>query len=125
MRLNELKSLEPEMRLFTDVRYRYKVPNYDECFSDNDIGSVKEFLNWQDRKGKCKLTDREKEFIELYYYDMHTYDEISVIMDVSVTRITQLKHSVLRKIGIDAGRYIEFGQYVEQLEAQLNEYKKE
>lgn len=54
-----------------------------------------------------KLTEKEKKVILLYYYEELTLKEISRIMDVSESRISQLHTKAILKMRKELGGYIE------------------
>ena len=54
------------------------------------------------------LTDREKKVILLYYYEDLTLKEISEVMDVSESRVSQLHTKALKKMRKVLGSYMEF-----------------
>jgi RNA polymerase sigma factor for flagellar operon FliA len=53
------------------------------------------------------LTEKEKRVIILYYYEELTLKEISKILEVSESRISQLHTKALQKMKIKLGNYIE------------------
>lgn len=52
------------------------------------------------------LTEKERKVIELYYYEELTLKEISNILEVSESRISQLHTRALQKMKIKMGKYI-------------------
>lgn len=52
------------------------------------------------------LTEKERRVIELYYYEEMTLKEISVILEVSESRISQLHTKALQKMKTKMGRYM-------------------
>lgn len=52
------------------------------------------------------LTEKEKRVIELYYYEELTLKEISAILEVSESRISQLHTKALQKMKAKMGKYI-------------------
>lgn len=54
------------------------------------------------------LTEKEKRVIELYYYEELTLKEISSILEVSESRISQLHTKALQKMKGKMGRYMGF-----------------
>lgn len=52
------------------------------------------------------LTEKEKKVIELYYYEELTLKEISSILEVSESRVSQLHTKALQKMKVKMGRYI-------------------
>ncbi|WP_066720274.1 FliA/WhiG family RNA polymerase sigma factor [Clostridium sp. Marseille-P299] len=53
------------------------------------------------------LTEKEKKVIVLYYYEDLTLKEISAILEVSESRISQLHTKAIQKMRIKLGNYIE------------------
>jgi RNA polymerase sigma factor for flagellar operon FliA len=53
------------------------------------------------------LTDKEKKVILLYYYEELTLKEISRILDVSESRISQLHTKAIQKMKLRLGKYFE------------------
>jgi len=53
------------------------------------------------------LTEKEKKVIILYYYEELTLKEISKILEVSESRVSQLHTKALQKMKVKLGRYIE------------------
>lgn len=54
------------------------------------------------------LTDKEKKVILLYYYEDLTLKEISEVMEVSESRVSQLHTKALKKMRKIMGNYMEF-----------------
>ena len=54
------------------------------------------------------LTDKEKKVILLYYYEDLTLKEISEVMEVSESRVSQLHTKALKKMRKVMGGYMEF-----------------
>jgi RNA polymerase sigma factor for flagellar operon FliA len=52
-----------------------------------------------------KLSDKEKNVVTLYYYEELTLKEISRIMGVSESRISQIHSKAVMKLGMKLGRY--------------------
>ncbi|MGN0482755.1 MAG: FliA/WhiG family RNA polymerase sigma factor [Lachnospiraceae bacterium] len=52
------------------------------------------------------LTEKERKVIELYYYEDLTLKEISVVLDVSESRISQLHTKALAKMKKEMGSYM-------------------
>ena len=52
------------------------------------------------------LTDKEKKVILLYYYEELTLKEISRVLEVSESRISQLHTKALQKMKAKMGSYI-------------------
>ena len=53
------------------------------------------------------LTEKEKKVILLYYYEEMTLKEISEILEVSESRISQLHTKAIQKMKITMGDYME------------------
>ena len=52
------------------------------------------------------LTEKEKKVIIFYYYEELTLKEISKILEVSESRISQLHTKALQKMRVKLGKYI-------------------
>ena len=52
------------------------------------------------------LTEKERRVIELYYYEELTLKEISMILEVSESRVSQLHTKALQKMKLKMGKYI-------------------
>lgn len=52
------------------------------------------------------MTEKERRVIELYYYEELTLKEISSILEVSESRISQLHTRALQKMKSKMGNYI-------------------
>jgi RNA polymerase sigma factor for flagellar operon FliA len=53
-----------------------------------------------------QLTEKEKRVVQLYYYEEMTLKEISMILDVSESRVSQLHTKALRKMQKSLGGYM-------------------
>ena len=53
------------------------------------------------------LTDKEKKVIALYYYEELTLKEISQVMSVSESRVSQLHTKALGKLKLRLGDYMD------------------
>lgn len=86
-----IKSLEDEA--FADGPYA--LANTIGC-EDNEILMIeeKDFLKYC----KNKLSDKEKEFIELRYYKEHTQAEISKMWGISQVHISRFERALLKKL---------------------------
>lgn len=65
-------------------------------------GELKKMLD----KALERLTEREKKVILLYYYEELTLKEISSVLEVSESRISQLHTKALQKMKIKMGNYM-------------------
>jgi RNA polymerase sigma factor for flagellar operon FliA len=52
------------------------------------------------------LTEKEKKVIPLYYYEELTLKEISHILEVSESRVSQLHTKALQKMRVKMGNYM-------------------
>ena len=52
------------------------------------------------------LTEKERKVIELYYYEELTLKEISVVLEVSESRVSQLHTRALQKMKDKMGKYM-------------------
>ena len=53
------------------------------------------------------LTEKERKVIELYYYEELTLKEISKVLDVSESRVSQLHTKALMKMRKKMGSYMD------------------
>ena len=65
-------------------------------------GELKEVL----RDALELLTEKERRVIELYYYEELTLKEISMVLEVSESRISQLHTKALQKMKGKMGKYM-------------------
>ena len=65
-------------------------------------GELKEVL----RDALNLLTEKERRVIELYYYEDLTLKEISVILEVSESRVSQLHTKALTRMKDKMGKYM-------------------
>ena len=75
--------------------------NPEERYEQNEL---KEVL----RDSLTLLTEKERRVIELYYYEDLTLKEISVILEVSESRVSQLHTKALARMKDKMGRYMGF-----------------
>ena len=54
-----------------------------------------------------ELTEKEKSVITLYYYEEMTLKEISMVLDVSESRVSQLHTKALNKMKLKLGEYLD------------------
>lgn len=52
------------------------------------------------------LTEKERKVVELYYYEELTLKEISMVLDVSESRVSQLHTRAIQKLKLKLGDYI-------------------
>ena len=52
------------------------------------------------------LTEKERKVILLYYYEELTLKEISNVLEVSESRISQLHTKALQKMKVKLGKYV-------------------
>lgn len=67
-------------------------------------GELKDVL----REALDLLTEKERRVIELYYYEELTLKEISVVLEVSESRVSQLHTKALSRMKDKMGRYMGF-----------------
>ncbi len=87
------------------------IPNTGEC--DRKFAQPTEVVEMMELKDMLveslhKLTEKEKKVIVLYYYEELTLKEISRIMEVSESRISQLHTKALLKMKKELGGYVGF-----------------
>ena len=54
-----------------------------------------------------ELTEKERRVVELYYYEDLTLKEISLVLEVSESRVSQLHTKALLKMRKKIGQYME------------------
>ena len=54
------------------------------------------------------LTERERRVVELYYYEELTLKEISHVLEVTESRVSQLHTRALQKMKTKMGKYMGF-----------------
>ena len=75
--------------------------NPEERYEENELKEVlRDSLNL--------LTEKERKVIELYYYEDLTLKEISVILEVSESRVSQLHTKALTRMKDKMGKYMGF-----------------
>ena len=80
-----------------DASSHYAQP--EEAYEQNELKEVlKDALEL--------LTEKERRVIELYYYEELTLKEISVVLEVSESRISQLHTKALQKMKGKMGKYM-------------------
>ena len=52
------------------------------------------------------LTEKEREVVVLYYYEEMTLKEISMVLEVSESRVSQLHTKALNKMKLKLGDYM-------------------
>ena len=57
------------------------------------------------------LTEKERRVIELYYYEELTLKEISHVLEVTESRISQLHTKALQKMKVRMGKYMDILSY--------------
>lgn len=80
--------------------------------SSSHFAQPEEVLEEQELKQKLvealdSLSDKERQVIELYYYEEMTLKEISAVLEVSESRISQIHTKALSKMRIKLGRYLD------------------
>ena len=74
-----------------------------ENVSNKDIEELKEVV----RKALEKLTDNEREFITLFYYQGKTYREISRQSGISIYRLESLHRRALKRLKRELRSFVE------------------
>ena len=105
MKVTNVVSLNEFMEQGSDVANRKENSSHfaqpDEAYEQNEL---KEVL----KDALTLLTEKERRVIELYYYEELTLKEISSILEVSESRISQLHTRALQKMKDKMGKYMGF-----------------
>lgn len=103
MKVTNLVSLDEYMEQGSDVANGKTTSSHfampEEVLEENELKQVL-------AQALELLTDKEKKVIQLYYYEELTLKEISVILEVSESRISQLHTKALQKMKVKMGKYI-------------------
>lgn len=95
--LNEFMEQGSDVPNKRDASSHYAQP--EEAYEQNELKEVlKDALEL--------LTEKERRVIELYYYEELTLKEISVVLEVSESRISQLHTKALQKMKGKMGKYM-------------------
>jgi RNA polymerase sigma factor for flagellar operon FliA len=94
-----------EARLAAEI---YQVMPLNEQFSAYEKDTVSDDIEQEELIGVItkilsSLTQREQMIIQLYYFEELSLKEISEILDITQSRISQIHKSVLRKVRDSAG----------------------
>lgn len=92
--VTNLSSLDDFMEQGNDV----KAPSFQETGINPENRALKEELKEQLTQALALLTEKEKKVVLLYYYEDLTLKEISRVMEVSESRISQLHSKALAKM---------------------------
>lgn len=103
MKITNMVSLNEYMEQGSDIpngnsaSSQFAMP--EEAFEQNELKQVlKDALEL--------LTEKERKVIELYYYEELTLKEISAVLEVSESRISQLHTKALQKMKTKMGKYM-------------------
>ncbi len=103
MKVTNVVSLNEFMEQGSDVANRKDASSHyaqpEEAFEQNELREVL-------RDALELLTEKERKVIELYYYEDLTLKEISVVLEVSESRISQLHTKALQKMKGKMGKYM-------------------
>lgn len=103
MKVTNLVSLDEYMEQGSDVANGKTTSSYfampEEVLAENELKQVL-------AQALELLTEKEKKVIELYYYEELTLKEISAILEVSESRVSQLHTKALQKMKLKMGKYI-------------------
>lgn len=103
MKVTNVVSLNEFMEQGSDVANKKDASSHfaqpEEAYEQNEL---KEVL----KASLDLLTEKERRVIELYYYEELTLKEISVVLEVSESRISQLHTKALQKMKGKMGRYM-------------------
>lgn len=105
MKVTNVVSLNEFMEQGSDVANKKDSSSHfvqpDEAYEQNEL---KEVL----KDALTLLTEKERRVIELYYYEELTLKEISSVLEVSESRISQLHTRALQKMKNKLGKYMGF-----------------
>ena len=103
MKVTNVVSLNEFMEQGSDVANKKESSSHfaqpDEAYEQNEL---KEVL----KDALTLLTEKERRVIELYYYEELTLKEISSILEVSESRVSQLHTRALQKMKDKMGKYM-------------------
>ena len=103
MKVTNVVSLNEFMEQGSDVPNRKDTSSHyaqpEEAFEQ---GELKEVL----KETLLLLTEKERRVIELYYYEELTLKEISMVLEVSESRVSQLHTKALQKMKGKMGKYM-------------------
>lgn len=102
--LNNVVSLEEYLEQGTEIRMNSE---FNTQFEQPEKLIEKEEVKKMLIEALDCLTENEKKVITLYYYEEMTLKEISLILDVSESRISQLHTKALKKMQKRLGPYME------------------
>lgn len=117
--LDEYASWQSQMKITNVVSLNEFMDQGSEIFPEENSWHSSQFLSPEDNIEKEELkkvleqalellTDKEKKVILLYYYEDLTLKEISHILEVSESRISQLHTRALSKMKEKMGLYMDF-----------------
>lgn len=95
--LNEFLDQGSEIANTAASSKHYMIP--EESIEQEELGKML-------KEGLSSLTEKERRVIELYYYEELTLKEISFILDVTESRISQLHTKGLEKLKSKMGNYM-------------------
>ncbi|GAB0173463.1 RNA polymerase sigma factor FliA [Helicobacter trogontum] len=103
--LNEDIEKIHQARLASDI---YAVVPLDEQFNALEDGDILQYCEQKElmeiiQKVLAKLTEREQLIIQLYYLEELSLSEISEILDITESRISQISKEVIKKIRREIG----------------------
>jgi RNA polymerase sigma factor FliA len=99
-RIGESEEKVREARVASDI---YTVMPLDDQLNEGDHGATLEKIEREELINVVKdvlgtFSDRDQMVIQLYYFEELTLSEISSILDITESRISQIHKSVIRKI---------------------------
>lgn len=104
MKVTGVVSLDEFMEQGSDVSAQDNVQS--SHFDMPDTAIEKEELKQKLVEALETLTDKEKQVILMYYYEEMTLKEISSVLEVSESRISQLHTRALQKMRVKLGKYM-------------------
>lgn len=103
MKVTNVVSLNEFMEQGSDVPNKREVSShYAQPEEAYEQGELKDVL----KEALTLLTEKERRVIELYYYEELTLKEISMVLEVSESRVSQLHTKALQKMKGKMGKYM-------------------
>lgn len=103
LKVNNIVSLNEYMEQGSDIpAEKHSTSGFDSPESVIEKGELKEVL----ADALELLTEKEKKVVLLYYYEELTLKEISHVLEVSESRVSQLHTKALQKMKTKMGKYI-------------------
>ncbi|MCL2664420.1 MAG: FliA/WhiG family RNA polymerase sigma factor, partial [Defluviitaleaceae bacterium] len=114
MTVPEIQELEKKSSVFSLISLdEYLEQNHESSFSgiiDTETDTPEAYIDKQELHGMLteaieKLSEKEQKVIILYYFEELTLKEISAIMNVSESRISQIHSKAVGKLHVKLGKF--------------------